>query len=86
MFLLYWGQIYIIDAFSIFIAYFRNSKLFDIYSLQFNCTAVCPPDKNHHVESNDINDEGLIVCANSNHPMVQARMMADKEYVTQYIF
>ena len=60
--------------------------MFYLYSLQFNCTEVCPPHKNHHVESDDINDEGLIVCADINHPMVKARMMANREYVTQYIF
>ena len=60
-------------------------KNFKVYSddpekeKQFNCTAVCPPDKNYHVESNDINDEGLIVCADGNHPMVQARMLADRD-------
>ncbi|XP_063410960.1 epidermal growth factor receptor-like isoform X3 [Mytilus trossulus] len=46
---------------------------------RFNCTEKCPEDKSHHVESEDVNDEGLIVCAGASHPRVQARLNADRD-------
>lgn len=45
---------------------------------RFTCTKKCPDDKKYHVESNDPNDEGLIVCAGASHPKVQARFTEDK--------
>ncbi|CAG2246712.1 EGFR [Mytilus edulis] len=45
---------------------------------RFNCTKTCPDAKKYHVESDDFNDEGLIVCASASHPKVQTRFKADK--------